>query len=178
MKDVVRAMPETKPALDNVAPVSAGPGDRGLDQEPGPMPVDLVAVRPGPARPWAFARTRAALPPRRLVAVAALTPALTAFLAAVAGKTDTAPTAGWTTLVGLVALASATTLATYLPRPGAGLRLDVGCTPCASVAALSVVFAAVVLNSTPHDVPTAIVALGVAAFGVRQRLTDASTCAV
>jgi hypothetical protein len=155
MKDVVHVMPETKPAPDNVAPVSAGP-----------------------ARPGAFARTRAALPPRRLVVVAVLAPALMAFLAAVAGKTDAAPTAGWTTLVGLVALASATTLATYLPRPGAGLRLDVGCTPCASAAALSVVFAAVVLNSTPHDVPTAIVALGVAVFGARQRLTDASTCAV
>ena len=35
-----------------------------------------------------------------------------------------------------------------------------------------------VLSSTPHDVPTAILALGVAAFGVRQRLTDPSACAV
>jgi hypothetical protein len=110
--------------------------------------------------------------------VAALTPALMALLLAVSAGTATAPTPGWTALVALVAFASATTLATYLPRPGAGRRLDVGCTPCASVAALSVVFAAGVLSSTPHDVPTAIVALGVAAFGLRQRLTDSTTCAV
>lgn len=167
-------MSETKPAPDPVVRVAVGPGDR----EPGSTTVQLMAGRPEVKGRPMFARTRAALPPRRLVVVAALTPALMAFLARVAGSADGAPTAGWTTLVGLVSLASATTLATYLPRPGAGLRLDVGCTPCASVAALSVVFAAIVLNSTPHDVPTAIVALGVAAFGVRQRLTGPSACAV
>ena len=137
-----------------------------------------MSGRPGPKTRPMFARTRAALPPRRLVVVAVLAPALMAVLVGVAGSTDTAPTPEWTALVGLVSLAAATTLATYLPRPGAGLRLDVGCTPCASVAALSAVFAAAVLNSTPHDVPTAILALGVAAFGVRQRLTDPSACAV
>lgn len=148
------------------------------DRGPRSTPVGLMAGRPElKARPR-FAKTRAALPPRRLVVVAVLAPALMALLVGVAGSADTAPTPGWTALVGLVSLASATTFATYLPRPGAGLRLDVGCTPCASVAALSVVLAAAVLSSTPHDVPTAILALGVAAFGVRQRLTDPSACAV
>jgi hypothetical protein len=82
----------------------------------------------------------------------------------------------WTMLVVAAALASAATLSTYLPRPGAGRRLDVGCTPCAAVAAVSVVVAAGVLGSSSHDVPTAIIALGVAGFGLRQRLTDPSTC--
>jgi hypothetical protein len=99
-----------------------------------------------------------------------------ALLVAVAGGTTSPP--GRVALVGLIALVCATTLATYLPRPGTGLRLDVGCTPCASVAAISVLIAAAVLSTAPHDVPSAIVALGVAAFGLRQRLTDPSTCAV
>jgi hypothetical protein len=38
--------------------------------------------------------------------------------------------------------------------------------------------AVAVLSTAPHDVPSAIVALGVAAFELRQRLTDPSTCAV
>jgi hypothetical protein len=106
--------------------------------------------------------------------VAVLSPALMALLAAVAGGTVTPP--GWMVLAGLVALTAAATLATYLPRPGTGARLDVGCTPCASVAAMTVPIAVVVLSMSPHDVPSAALALGVAAFGLRQRLTDPSTC--
>ena len=124
-----------------------------------------------------FARARALWPVRRIAAVVALTPALMVVLVAASGGRATAIPGGWTALVALIAATSATTLATYLPLPGAGRRLDLGCTPCASVAALSVVIAAAVLTSTPHDVPTAILSVGVAGFGLRQRLTNASTCA-
>lgn len=167
--------PRTEPVADPVAPIAASPGDPG--EGTGPAPVGLVAVHPGPTGRQ-FARVRAAWPPRRLVAVAVASPGLTALLINLAGGKATAIPPGWTVLVALTALACAATLATYLPRPGTGLRLDVGCTPCASVAGLSVVIAAGVLSSEPHDVPTAILALGVAAFGLRQRLTDPSTCAV
>lgn len=146
-------MPRTESGADPLAPVRA------------------VAV---PANRRLLARTRAAWPPRRLVAVAVLAPALMALLETVAGESVTPP--GWTALAGLVALSAAATLATYLPRPGAGVRLDVGCTPCASVAAMTVPIAVVVLNMSAHDVPSAILALGVAVFGLRQRLTDPITC--
>jgi hypothetical protein len=65
---------------------------------------------------------------------------------------------------------------TYLPRPGTGLKLDLGCTPCAAVAALTVLASFGLLNSAPHDVSTAVLALGVSAFGLVQRLNNPSTC--
>lgn len=124
-----------------------------------------------------LARVRALWPTRRIAVVAVLTPALLALLLAASGGRETAIPGGWTALVALIAVTSATTLATYVPLPGTGRRLDIGCTPCASVAALSVVIASFVLTSTPHDVPTAILAAAVAAFGLRQRLANPSTCA-
>ncbi|RYV49516.1 hypothetical protein [Pengzhenrongella frigida] len=125
-----------------------------------------------------LARVRAFWPLRRVLAVAVLAPALLAVLVAVSGGSATVTPPGWTALALLVAVTSATTLATYLALPGTGRRIDVGCTPCASVSALSVLIAVFVIGSAPHDVPTAILALGVAAFGLRQRLTNASSCAV
>jgi len=122
-------------------------------------------------------RALARWPMRRIAAVALLAPALLALFVAASGGGQTAVPGGWTALVALLAVTSATTLATYLPLPGTGRRLDLGCTPCGWVAALSVVIAAAVLTSTPHDVPTAILAAGVAAFGLRQRLVNASSCA-
>ena len=104
-----------------------------------------------------------------------MAPVLMALQFLVAGGASTSR--GWTVLAGLVALTASATLATYLPRPGSGARLDVGCTPCASVAALTVPIAAVVLNSA-LDVPSAILALGVAGFGLWRRLMDPSTCPV
>ena len=120
---------------------------------------------------------RAAWPPRRIVAVAVLSPVLAVVLIGEAGGRAAPAPAGWTALVVLVAVTSGATLATYVPRPGTGRQLAVGCTPCASVAALSVLISAVVLGSAPHDVPTAVLAWGVAAFGLRQRLANPSTCA-
>ncbi|WP_146192316.1 hypothetical protein [Cellulomonas sp. WB94] len=146
-------MPRTEPAADPLTPV-------------------LQVAVTAPGRRWS--RARAAWPPRRLVAVAVIAPALMVLLTAVSGDSVSPP--GWTALAGLVALTAAATAATYLPRPGSGARLDVGCTPCASVAAITVPIAAVVLTASPHDVPSALLALGVAVFGLRQRLTDPSAC--
>ena len=73
-------------------------------------------------------------------------------------------------------LTTRTVFATYLPRPGAGRRLELGCTPCAAVAALSVLGAAVVLGTSPYNVSTAVLALVVVGFGLTQRLTNPSTC--
>ncbi|HEX5333106.1 MAG TPA: hypothetical protein VFW79_10730 [Cellulomonas sp.] len=106
--------------------------------------------------------------------VAVVTPALMALF--IVGAREPVSPPGWTTLAGLVALMAAATVATYLPRPGTGSRLDIGCTPCASVAAITVPIAVVLLTTSPHAVPSALLALGVAIFGLRQRLTDPSTC--
>ena len=118
----------------------------------------------------------AAWPLRRRMAVVVLAPILFALMVAASGGWELATSPGWTGLVALIAVSCATTLATYLPHPGAGLRVDVGCTPCAAVAAVSVLAAFIVLGSAPHDVSTAVLALGVSGFGLVQRLNKPSTC--
>ncbi len=114
---------------------------------------------------------------RRLVAVAVLFPLLLALMVGAAGGWAPSAAPGWTALVAVAAVAAAGTLATYLPRPGAGHRLDLGCTPCAMVAVLSVFGAGAVLRTAPHDVSTAAFAVVIAGFGLTQRLTSPSTCA-
>lgn len=155
----MRTMPWTDP--------TAVPGaDSGAD------PAVEDAMVPGQRR----ARVQAAWPMRKRVAVAVLAPVLLVLSVSASGGWALATSRGWTALVALVALASAMTLASYLPSPGSGLKLDLGCTPCAGVAAVSVVASVVLLSSSPGDVPTAFLALGVAAFGLRQRLANPSTC--
>lgn len=123
-----------------------------------------------------YANTLAAWPLRRRMAVALTAPVMFGLMVAVAGGWAPATSPGWTALVAGVALAGATTLATYLPRPGAGLKPDLGCTPCAAVAAVTVLASFGLLSSAPHDVSTAVLALGVSAFGLVQRLNNPSTC--
>ena len=66
-------------------------------------------------------------------------------------------------------------MATYLPRPGTRLSLDLVCTPYAAGAAVSVLASFGLLSSAPHDVSTAVPALCVSAFGL-VRLNNPSTC--
>lgn len=118
----------------------------------------------------------AAWPFRRRVVVAVLAPLLFLLIAAVSGWWPVGTSRGWTAVVVLVAVACATTLATYVPPSGTGLRPDLGCTPCAAVAAVSVLAAIVMLGSAPHDLSTAFWALGISVFGLAQRLNNPSTC--
>lgn len=135
-----------------------------------------------PVEPRTASRRRsnaqAAWPLRRRVVVAVLAPVEFLLIGAASGGWAIGTSPGWTALVALIAVACATTLATYVPLPGTGLRLDLGCSPCAAVAGVSVLVSFGVLGSAPHEVPTAILALGVAVFGLRQRLTNPSSCAV
>lgn len=129
-----------------------------------------------PAAHRRYANVLAAWPLRRRVAVAGLGPVLLVLMVAASGGWALTTSPGWTALVAVVALASASTLATYLPSPGAGLKPDFGCTPCAAIAAVSVLASFGVLSSAPHDVSTAFLALGISAFGLGQRLNNPSTC--
>ena len=132
-----------------------------------------------PAAPTArrrYANALAAWPLRRRMAVGLIAPVLLVLMVATSGGWAAATSLVWTALVAGVALACAATLATYLPRAGTGFRPDLGCTPCAAVAAVTVLASFGLLNSAPHDVSTAVLALGVSAFGLVQRLKDPSTC--
>ena len=135
-------------------------------------PTDSTA----PTQRRKYAHVLAAWPLRRRMALAVLAPVLFGLMVAASGGWALATSPGWTALVALIAVSCATTLATYLPHPGTGLRVDVGCTPCAAVAAVSVLAAFIVLSSAPRDVSTAVMALGISAFGLVQRLNNPSTC--
>ena len=137
---------------------------------------DPSAKPAAPAAHRRYANALTAWPLRRRMAVGLIAPVLFVLMVATSGGWAPATSPGWTALVAGVALASATTLATYLPRAGTGLKPDLGCTPCAAIAAVTVLASFGLVNSAPHDVSTAVLALGVSAFGLVQRLKNPSTC--
>src|SRR5450759_6391 len=181
MEDLMRSMPRTDPGADSeadpAASVGASPGAPGRGEGTGSASVGLAPIPVDPMVHRRFADAQAAWPLRRLGAVAVLAPVLLVLSVVASGGWALVTSPGWTVIVLMIAVACATTVAMYLPRPGTGLKLDFGCTPCAAVAAVSVLASLGVLSSAPHEVPTAILALGIAGFGLRQRLTNPITCA-
>jgi hypothetical protein len=157
MSTMSRTDPANPPVVDPAGP--AGPTDSTT-----------------PPESPRYARLLTDWPLRRRIALVVLGPVLFVLMVSVSGSWALANSSGWTAVVALIAVSCATTLATYLPHPGTGLKVDVGCTPCAAVAAVSVLAAFIVLGSAPHDVSTAVLALGVSAFGLVQRLNNPSTC--
>lgn len=116
---------------------------------------------------------RAGWPPRRFVAVAVAAPVL---LVVPIARAMGSMTPAWIVVAGIVATTGAAVLATYLPPPGAGARLQIGCTPCASIAALTVPISVALLSAPPYDLPSAFPAIAVTGFGLWQRLTDPQGC--
>lgn len=114
-------------------------------------------------------------PRRRTIAAAMLAPALFAVLVATGGGWMPVLAPLWTMLVALTSIVGAATLSTYLPLPGQGWRPNMGCTPCASMSAMTVLGAAWFLGSAPLQPGMAAVALAAVSFGLVQRLTGAGT---
>lgn len=164
-------------------PQDAGPGEDGVRAER-----DEPASQGGDAAPsttpstgartaaaggaWAAMRER--WPRRRVVVTALLAPVFGALLVDLGGGWGGPPT--WTAIVAAVAVTSSAAVSTYVPLPGAGTRPDLGCTPCAAMAGFAVVAAALLVDSAPHDVATALLALAASAFALRQRLTAPLAC--
>jgi hypothetical protein len=114
--------------------------------------------------------------PRRrwLSAVALVVPLGMAY-----GSVGAATPVWWSTSVtGASAVLAALVLASYVPLPGAGIRLDVGCSPCAVMAAATVLGSLVLRATAPLDGGLALVSLMVLAFGLVQRGSAATGCAV
>ncbi|MHB1592870.1 MAG: hypothetical protein ACYCO9_13890 [Streptosporangiaceae bacterium] len=116
-------------------------------------------------------------PRRRWVVAAAAFPVLAIIFAVVGGGPATTASAWWfwPWLILTSALASVV-LASYLARPGTGKAIEVGCSPCAAAAGVALVAALMAHASAPASPFMALVATGLAAFALRQRLTDASSC--
>ncbi len=115
-----------------------------------------------------------AWPRRRWLMFALLVPALGAGLLAVTRPAQVQAGAAWWVLLGLVVVAGAGTLASYVPATG--VRPDVGCTPCAAVSALTVVAAAMLLRDAGPDLSGVALAAAVSVFGLGQRLSQPRAC--
>jgi hypothetical protein len=123
------------------------------------------------AGPSGLAAWRETLGGRRRLVAAGLTPVLLwAFASQVGGLGAVGSV--WLLPLGLIATLSALTLATYVPAPGAGA----GTSPCASIAGVYVLFAAMALGGPPIAVANVLLALAMAGFGLSQRLRGARAC--
>jgi len=114
--------------------------------------------------------------PRRrwLIAAALALPLTMLFAAGTAGVTH-----WWQAPFAVAdAVLAAAVLASYAPDPVAGRRLDVGCEPCARVAALTVLAAVAARAADPASVALALFSVLALGFGLLQRLSDSPTCAV
>lgn len=112
---------------------------------------------------------------RRRTAVVAFTPGVAAVFLAASGLDGGAMPAAWLLLVAVAATLSAAVLATYVPERG--LRPDFGCTPCAAVSAMTVVGAAIALDSYGPSLVGPAVAIAATLFGLTQRLGQPDACA-
>jgi hypothetical protein len=85
--------------------------------------------------------------------------------------------AGWVLVTAVSAAAAALILASYVPPPGSGRIIDMGCSPCAAVAAGAVLMSFAVRSGAGHDPGLATLSLLTLGFGLTQRLSDRS-CAL
>jgi hypothetical protein len=76
----------------------------------------------------------------------------------------------------LLALPGALIVASYLPEPGTGRRLDIGCTPCAVVAVGAVVMALLLRSGAPADLGRTALCVLMLGIGLHQRLLDPARC--
>ncbi len=115
-------------------------------------------------------------PRRRWVTAAVALPGLTLAFGFAGHRAGVAlPAWTWPVAVGL-AVVGALIVASYVPAPGTGVRLEVGCTPCAVVAAGAVVMALIFRSGAPADPARALLGAAVLALGLHQRLTDPDRC--
>lgn len=112
---------------------------------------------------------------RRRWAVATATAGIVGLVALVAVPDVAGLPGWWWPATAATALLTGTVLASYVPAPGSGRRLEVGCTPCATAAGALAVFA-VLFNLGRADAGGATITLALAAAAAYQRLNDTGTC--
>lgn len=116
-------------------------------------------------------------PARRWILAGPVLGAMTLLLALIGGEGLGGPAAWWVWPWAVVTAAFTTlTLTSYVPAPGTGRLLNIGCSPCAAAAAVSVVVAVLAHGLAPASPLLAVVATGVAAMGARRRLTEPAVC--
>lgn len=81
----------------------------------------------------------------------------------------------WWPASATIAIAAGVVLASYVPGPGSGRLLEIGCTPCAAVAGLLAGFALLSALGSVSGTSTAV-ALALMVAAALQRLNDTGTC--
>ncbi len=133
-----------------------------------------VAARPTAKGHQVIRSVLDAWPTRRRVAAAAFVPLVAAWFALAGRSTGGNPSAGWYALSLAAATLGAAVLASYVPAEGR--KPDLGCSPCATMSALTVVGATVALRTYGADVAGPLVAIAVLLFGLAQRMNQPTAC--
>ena len=113
-------------------------------------------------------------PRRRFVAAALLLPLVLTLFVSASGADLGVASAGWLVLVLAASTVAALVLSSYLPA--AGLRLDMGCTPCGIMAGLTVLGATMAMRNYGTGIEGPAVALALTLFGLTQRLGQPGAC--
>jgi len=113
-------------------------------------------------------------PRRRWLAAFVALPFVSALLTGAAGVAldDAGP--AWALLLLAAGTMSAGILATYVPRPGQ--RPSLGCSACAAVSGLTVVGAALALDTYGGQLSGPLLAVALTGFGLAQRLRQETGC--
>lgn len=139
-------------------------------------PAEPAPVASAPAETVTRAAGAGRWPRRRRVVALLLTAAFASVGLGGAPGLTAAPTF---TLLGVLAAAlAALSLATYVPLPGTGRRLVVGCSPCAAAAGVAALASVGVLVSSPADGGAAALAVSLAGVAAAHRLTAPDACGV
>ncbi len=137
-----------------------------LDSGAGARPSAPVVSRPGLVGRW---------PARRLAAAGSAAVLLAVVVQLFVGWNLTgAPT--WALLTAITVVLGSLALATFLPLPGQGLALDVGCTPCAAGGGLLALAGMWLAISSAYDGGNASLGVALAGAALVRRVTEPTTC--
>ena len=113
-------------------------------------------------------------PRRRWLAAFVALPFVSALLTGAAGVALDDAGLAWALLLLAAGTMSAGILATYVPRPGQ--RPSLGCRACAAVSGLTVVGAALALDTYGGQLSGPLLAVALTGFGFAQRLRQETGC--
>lgn len=140
-----------------------------------PAEVDAAPVTMTDHPALGHVRASGRWPRRRLLTAAGILGVLALAVQLVAGW-DFSDAPAWSALtLGVIVLASVA-LATFVPLPGHGAGLDIGCTPCAAAGGMLALAGSWLAASSPYDAGNASLGLALAGAALVRRLTEPVTC--
>ncbi len=140
-----------------------------------PAEIDAAPVTMTSRPALGHVRASGRWPQRRLLSAVGIFAALALGVQLVAGW-DPVSAPAWSALTfGVIVLASLA-LATFVPLPGQGGGLDIGCTPCAAAGGMLALAGSWLAASSAYDAGTASLGLALAGAAFVRRVTEPVTC--